>query len=66
MPPEYKLIVYPEVKKAQLFDLKNDPMEIRDIAGKAKSRDIKARLFRELVKKQNELGDFLVVNPDEY
>jgi hypothetical protein len=33
----YKLIVYPEVRKAQLFDLKNDPLETRDIAGSSAS-----------------------------
>jgi arylsulfatase A-like enzyme len=29
----WKLIVYPLINKTQLFDLKNDPQEVRDLAG---------------------------------
>jgi arylsulfatase A-like enzyme len=63
---EHKLIVYPEVKKAQLFDLERDPMETRDVAGEPGYRDIKARLLQELVNRGMDLGDFLLLNPSEY
>ena len=48
----WKLIRYPQINKTQLFDLRNDPFERSDLAGKSKSaakvQDLTARLERSL------------------
>ena len=59
----YKLILYPEVKQVQLFDLQNDPWEINNLAGDAKQTTTIAGLFRELKKLQESVGDKLVLDP---
>ncbi|MFC2175819.1 sulfatase-like hydrolase/transferase [Bacteroidota bacterium] len=63
---KYKLIVYPEVKKIQLFDLENDPHEITDLSDNQKYTQIKKKLFEELLKKQKELGDYITLNETDY
>lgn len=63
---EYKLIVYPEVKKVQLFDLAADPLEMNNLAEKQDYLLIKTALFNELLRKQKELGDYLTLNPDDF
>ena len=53
----WKLIRYPRVNKTQLFDLKNDPHEMNDLA-EAPSHRSKVREMRELLRRlQRELGD---------
>ena len=53
----WKLIVYPQVNRVQLFDLKADPDELKDLAADpahAKERD---RMTELLKKQQAEFGD---------
>jgi len=60
----YKLIVYPKVKKVQLFNLKNDPDELVNLANKKRMNDVKIDLLMRLFMKQKELGDFLELPSD--
>tara|TARA_R110000850_G_scaffold8950_11_gene32960 strand:+ start:1432 stop:2844 length:1413 start_codon:yes stop_codon:yes gene_type:complete len=53
----FKLIVYPKVPIALLFDLKADPLEMRDISKKNPEKT--QGLFRELQKLQEETSDEL-------
>ncbi|MDA0197047.1 MAG: sulfatase-like hydrolase/transferase [Bacteroidetes bacterium] len=62
---EYKLIIYPEVKKIQLFDLINDPKEMNNLAGKEEYENVKKEMMQQLLLKQKELGDYLVLDPVE-
>jgi arylsulfatase A-like enzyme len=55
----YKLIVYPSMSKVLLFDLKNDPQEMRDIAGETSSKPVMKRLKQKLLNQQRMLGDTL-------
>ena len=53
----WKLIVYPHINHRQLFDLKNDPHEMKDLAGDpANAREIE-RLTALLRRSQEDLGD---------
>lgn len=55
----FKLIVYPKIEKIRLYDLKNDPKELNDIAEKPeKSKKIKS-LFADLMELQKQMGDEL-------
>ena len=63
---EYKLIIYPHNKMLQLFDLINDPIEINDLSHNAKYQKIKKELLNQLIKKQKELGDYLLIDPMDY
>jgi len=63
---KYKLIVYPQIKKIQLFDIINDPDEIKNLAENEKYQKIKADLFKKLTDKQKELGDYLILIPSDY
>ena len=59
---KYKLIVYPKVNEVQLFDLEYDPDEMNDLAENKKYKSIKKDLFEAMKRKQEELGDFLVLD----
>ena len=50
----------------QLFDLENDPNEMTNLATDKIHQKIKIDLFKKLVQKQKELGDYLVLNPSDY
>jgi len=55
----FKLIIYPQTEIIRLYDLKNDPKELNDIASNpSNSKKIKS-LFSELMKLQNDMGDQL-------
>jgi choline-sulfatase len=54
-----KLILYPEIQKARLYDLKNDPFEMNDLAESADQAETIRNLFAELLKLQKETGDEL-------
>ena len=56
---EHKLIVYPEAKKTQLFDLAKDPWETRDVAGKREYATAEDALRQRLHRFQRDLGDEL-------
>jgi choline-sulfatase len=53
----HKLIVYPQVKKMQVFDLEKDPWEMHDVSDDPAYADVKADLMRRLKQLQAELED---------
>jgi hypothetical protein len=56
---ERKLILYPKISKARLYHLKNDPLEMNDLAGKPKQQRLMKRMYRQLLSMQRSLGDSL-------
>jgi arylsulfatase A-like enzyme len=53
----WQMIVYPQINRTQLFDLQNDPQEIKDLAGgPARGKELK-RLTELLKNWQAKLGD---------
>lgn len=59
---DYKMIVYPAAKKILLFNLKNDPLEMNDLAGDPANRDLIRKLFATFEKLQKETGDSLDIS----
>ena len=55
----YKLLLYPKAKKVRLYNLKADPLEMKDLAGEPASAPIIKRLFATLLRLQKETGDTL-------
>ncbi len=55
----HKLILYPKIRRARLYDLRADPEEMEDLAGRPKSRPIIKRLFAKLLELQPATGDEL-------
>jgi len=55
----YKLILYPAIAKARLYNLNDDPREMNDLAGDPASKPIMKRLFARLLELQQETGDQL-------
>jgi arylsulfatase A-like enzyme len=55
----WKLILYPDIKKTLLFDLTNDPKEIKDLSADPAHATRIRSLFQELVRWQKETGDSL-------
>jgi len=55
----YKLIVYPKVPKVLLFDLKNDPHEMHNLAEAPEQAERIQNLFLELQELQHKMGDTL-------
>ena len=55
----YKLLLFPKVKKVFLFDLKKDPEEMEDLAGKKRHNKRMKKLFARLLELQKETGDEL-------
>lgn len=53
----FKLIVYPKAKRLRLYDLKNDPMEMHDLAQLESHRLRRDAALRRLIKLQHSLGD---------
>lgn len=54
---QWKLIVYPQINKTQLFDLKADPSELNDLSANPKFTKQVERMTELLKKKQAEAGD---------
>jgi len=55
----WKLVVYPQINRHSLFDLRSDPEEMRDLSSDARHRHQVARLTTLLKRWQVELGDTL-------
>ena len=55
----YKLIVYPEAKRARLYHLAEDPDELVDLLEKGKGKGVAKRLYARLRAVQPEFGDTL-------
>ena len=53
----HKLIVYPEAHRVQLFNLEQDPWEMRNLADDPAVAGVKAELAQKLKLLQQELGD---------
>ena len=65
---DWKLIRYPQINRTQLFDLKNDPDEIRDLANEPSQAQRITQLMAELQTWQRRLGDtqsLTVTNPKD-
>ena len=58
----YKLMVFPKIDKVLLFDLKNDPEEMNDIASKPENAAKVKSLFQDLMKLQAEMDDPLDIS----
>lgn len=56
-----KLILYPKIGKALLFDVKSDPLEMVDLSGSADANAKMRTLFARFVQLQKETGDPLDV-----
>ncbi|GAA5496214.1 ulvan-active sulfatase [Rubritalea halochordaticola] len=62
---DYKLIVYPRAKQELLFDLKNDPMEMKNLAGDKKYAEVLKDMHAKLAEQMKAMGDPLdLENPD--
>lgn len=55
----WKLLLYPDIKKAQLLHLTDDPLEMRDLSGDAANAARMKKLLAELLRWQKETGDNL-------
>jgi choline-sulfatase len=62
---DFKLIIYPEGNVRLLFDLKNDPDELTNLADKPEYAAKVQELFVELTKLQKETGDTLPLKLEE-
>lgn len=60
----WKLIRYPKINRTQLFDLKNDPHEINDLAADPKQSKRVERLLATLAKQQQKYGDTALLTSD--
>ncbi|MDE3068908.1 MAG: sulfatase-like hydrolase/transferase [Verrucomicrobiota bacterium] len=60
---QYKLILYPDVKRVQLFDIQKDPWEMKNLADESSHAATVAELFRELKKWQGTVNDQLALDP---
>ena len=54
---QWKLIRYPQVDRTQLFDLRSDPSEVNDLAGKPENSERIKELLTLLAKEQSGYGD---------
>jgi arylsulfatase A-like enzyme len=57
----WKLIEYPHLGRFQLFDLVNDPHELRDLSGEREWSEVQQRLLTELREWQSSVGDPILV-----
>ena len=55
----FKLLLYPNVPKARLYDVRNDPQESQDLIGNPKHQATAKKLFSRFLKLQSELNDKL-------
>lgn len=54
----YKMIIYPTIDMVRLYDMKNDPLEMVDLAeNKKDNKELLNRLFKEYQVLQKEMGD---------
>ena len=56
---DYKLLLYPAYKKVLLFNLKDDPNEMKDLASTPQGKRIARKLFAALLELQKQTGDTL-------
>jgi choline-sulfatase len=58
---KYKMIIYPIANVVRLYDIKNDPEEMKDLAGDKKYKKVMDKLFKEFNALQKQVGDPLDV-----
>ncbi len=56
---DYKLILYPKIARARLYNLKDDPTESKDLAEDPKYKAVASRLYKTLLGLQESLDDKL-------
>ena len=61
----WKLIVYPQVNKTQLFDLQSDPNEMHDLSGNPQHAAEVPRLMALLRERQKDYGDAQPLTSDQ-
>lgn len=59
----FKMIMYPKNNKVRLYDLKNDPLEMHDLASDLKYKPVAEQLFQEFKKLQQKTGDEMDLTP---
>lgn len=59
----HKMILYPQARQAQLFDLAHDPWEKDNLMGQAQYAETATQLFRALTQWQKTVNDPLVLDP---
>ncbi len=59
----FKLIVYPKANVVRLYDVRNDPLEIKNLAGDPEHSKTVEGLFRDLKTLQQQLNDSLDLGP---
>ncbi len=59
----HKLIVYPNAQRMQLFDVVNDPWEMKDLSADSANAGMISHLFAELQTLQETVADKLVLDP---
>ncbi|WDI39746.1 sulfatase-like hydrolase/transferase [Bremerella sp. P1] len=59
----FKLMVYPKANRVKLFDLTNDPTEVKDLSADPAYAERKQQLFATLQKWQAKVGDTLELDP---
>ena len=57
----YKMIIYPVANVVRLYDIKNDPWELTDLAGDAKHKPLMDRMMERFKQLQVQVGDPLDV-----
>jgi arylsulfatase A-like enzyme len=60
---DHKLILYPTIPRARLFNLERDPLEMSDLADDPVSLPIMRQLFAQLLALQEQTGDALDLRP---
>jgi arylsulfatase A-like enzyme len=56
---QFKLIVYPKIKKTLLFDLEQDPLEMNDLSEEDEYQETAKELFEDLLILQKKMNDTL-------
>ena len=56
---DYKLILYPKIAKVLLYNVKQDPLELKDLAADPQNGPLIKKLFARLLQLQEETGDSL-------
>ena len=59
---DYKLIIYPKAKVVRLYDMKNDPLELVDLAQKAEYKDLVASMKDDFKALQKQYNDTLLID----
>ncbi len=56
---DYKLMLFPKIQKVLLFNVKEDPLEMKNLADEPKNKPLIKKLFAKLLELQQQTGDSL-------